>query len=145
MGRLTAKEALMLLKDYAFSVGAIRKVVGGYAYRSLCYNQRTNRGRYIKLKKALEDCILVFDNKKGVIPIWKYLKEWGLSCMMEISISCQNCKTKQFITHVKSNRDGTPIVARDWSQALARAEAMKTVLEDIHHDPFIITKIERAV
>jgi len=57
------------MKAYAFKNGADVKVVGDYAYKSKNYDQKTNRGRYIKLYKARGNRVLISDNKKGIVTI----------------------------------------------------------------------------
>ena len=61
-----------LFIEYCKKNGATRKVYGDIAYRSPRYREKTNTGRYIKLKREYPDgSVLVHDNKKGYVTVKK--------------------------------------------------------------------------
>lgn len=62
-----------LFKTYAKMIGATKKVVGDYAYKSPRYNQKKNRGRYVRVIRLEKEKVAIRDNKIGVI--WLYPKK----------------------------------------------------------------------
>ena len=61
-----------IFKEYCYANGAERKVYGDNAFRSPLYDQKTNRGRYIKLiAMSRTGQIIICDNKKGVVILLK--------------------------------------------------------------------------